>query len=294
MELKISQYTPASAIEFNYEELKTELLAKAQQYSAVVYTEDTMKEAKADRAALNALKKALNDERLRREREFLAPFNDFKQKINEIIAIIDRPVAAIDTQVKAFEAAEKDKKRSEIVAAWDAISKPDFLKLSDIWSEAWLNKTQKLDAIKKALQDFVESVQLDLDAMERMHADDIAIEAYKRMLNVTAALDEAERIREMQAAAKERRRAAEEAAEAKRIADAEAAAAQNAAQTAQEAAANALNDAGGENIDEQQKSANSANSARWLKFEAYMTIEQAYLLRDFCRENGIELRKPQN
>ena len=70
-ELQIKEFKQPETIQFNYEELKAELAEKVQTYELMVYTEDTMKEAKADRASLNRLKKALNDERIKREKEYL-------------------------------------------------------------------------------------------------------------------------------------------------------------------------------------------------------------------------------
>ena len=81
MELKIEKYNKPQAIEFNFEELKQELAEKVKMYETLVYTDDQIKEAKADRASLNKLKTALNDERLRLEREYMQPFNEFKEKI---------------------------------------------------------------------------------------------------------------------------------------------------------------------------------------------------------------------
>lgn len=282
MELKIEQYTPASPILFNYDELKTELQAKAKQYASVVYTEDMLKTAKTDRAALNTLKKALNDERLRREREFMQPFTEFKTQINEIIAIIDEPLQTIDSQVKAFEAKEKEQKREAILALWDGIVKPEWLTIDRVWADRFLNKTVSLAEVENDMQTFVNRVNSDVDAMQRMKADDIAIEAYKQSLNVTAALDEAERIRKMREAAEARKREAEE----RRLA--EAAAAQEAAQKATESTENA------QNVETVETVAEAPKTAKWLKFEAYMTIEQAIALRDYCKAQGIELRKPQN
>ena len=53
MELKI--YSPQDAgfiqrIDWNFEELKAEITAAAQEYETSVYTDDTIKAAKADRA----------------------------------------------------------------------------------------------------------------------------------------------------------------------------------------------------------------------------------------------------
>lgn len=71
MELKMHEYQLPEKILFNYEELKRELTEKVSHYETLVYTDDQIKEAKADKAALNKLKKALNDERIRREREYI-------------------------------------------------------------------------------------------------------------------------------------------------------------------------------------------------------------------------------
>ena len=107
MELRINEVTTPKQITFNYDELKQELTEKMAFYEALVYTDEQVKDAKTDRASLNKLKKSLNDERLRQEREYMKPFNTFKAQINEIIGIIDKPVALIDKQVKEFEEKKK-------------------------------------------------------------------------------------------------------------------------------------------------------------------------------------------
>ena len=80
MQLKMSDYQLPEKILFNYDELKQDLLEKVSMYETLVYTDDQIKDAKADKAALNKLKKALNDERIRLEKEYMGPFNEFKAK----------------------------------------------------------------------------------------------------------------------------------------------------------------------------------------------------------------------
>lgn len=285
MELKIEQYTPATAIQFNYDELKQELQEKADMYASIVYTAETVKDAKADRAKLKALQKTLNDERIRREREFMEPFNEFKAQINEIIRIIDTPVMTIDTQVKAFEDAEKEQKRADVIALWDSLDKPDFLTIDNVWSDRFLNKTATMSGIQNDMETFVNRVKMDLATLASVSADDVAIDTYKRTLNVASALEESNRIRKIQEAAEARKRA-----EAERAAEE---AARNAAETAQKAAEAQEQTAVEETVTEAPQNDSAPISAKWMKFEAYMTIEQAIVLRDFCKANGIELRRPQ-
>ena len=285
MELKIEQYTPATAIQFNYAELKQELQEKADMYASIVYTAETVKDAKADRAKLKSLQKTLNDERIRREREFMEPFNEFKAQINEIIRIIDTPVMTIDTQVKAFEDAEKEQKRADVIALWDSLDKPDFLTIDNVWSDRFLNKTATMSGIQSDMETFINRVKMDLATLANIPADDVAIDTYKRTLNVASALEESNRIRKIQEAAEARKRA-----EAERAAEE---AARNAAVTAQQAAEAQEQTAVEETVTEAPQIDSAPISAKWMKFEAYMTIEQAIVLRDFCKANGIELRRPQ-
>ena len=59
MNFEVTKITTPERIEWNYEELKAEIAERVQHYETLVYTDETIKEAKADRANLNKLKKAL-------------------------------------------------------------------------------------------------------------------------------------------------------------------------------------------------------------------------------------------
>ena len=139
MELKINEVQLPEQITFNYEELKQELAEKLSTYETLVYSDEQIKEAKADKANLNKLKKALNDERIRREKEYMQPFNDFKAKINEIISIIDKPVALIDKQVKEYEDKQKQDKMDKIKALWSEMDVPEGLTLERVFDDRMLN-----------------------------------------------------------------------------------------------------------------------------------------------------------
>ena len=51
------------AIDFNFEEMKAELTEKLTAYNALVVTEDSIRDAKADKAKLNKLRTAVEDKR---------------------------------------------------------------------------------------------------------------------------------------------------------------------------------------------------------------------------------------
>ena len=114
MELRIEELSFPQAIEFNFEELKAEITAKSALYANMVYTDETIKEAKADKAALNKFIKALEDKRKEVKKECLQPYEAFEKQMKELVAIINEPVRLIDGQVKTYEEKVKAEKLEKI------------------------------------------------------------------------------------------------------------------------------------------------------------------------------------
>ena len=199
MELKIEQVAIPEKIAFNYEELKQELSDKVKMYETLVYTDDQIKSAKADRADLNRLKKALNDERIRREKEYMQPFNAFKAQINEIIGIIDKPVALIDKQVKEFEEQQRQEKKKKIEGYFFTGESPEWLTLPMIWDEKWLNASVSMKSIQDAIDTRINSINSDLATLSGLPEFAFeAIETYKTTLDLNKSIAEGHRLSEIQ------------------------------------------------------------------------------------------------
>lgn len=218
MELKVNEVAVPEQITFNYEELKQELAEKVSMYETLVYTDDQIKQAKADKANLNKLKKALNDERIRREREYTQPFNDFKQKINEIIGIIDKPVAVIDKQVKEYEEKQKAEKMEAIKEYWDNCDVPEGLSFEKTFDNKWLNASTSMksiqDVINEAVAKFKNEMVILADLPEYSFE---AQQTYISTLDIGKALNEAHRLSDMA-----KKKAEMEAEQARRKAEEEA------------------------------------------------------------------------
>lgn len=216
MEIRMNEMQLPERISFNYEELKHELTEKVSMYETMIYTDEQIKEAKADKANLNKLKKALNDERIRREKEYMQPFNDFKAKINEIISIIDRPVAVIDKQVKEYEEKQKQDKQDKIVAFWHELLQvdkiPEGLCLKQIWNNKWLNASVSMKSIQEEINARLEQISMDMKILADLPEFSFeAMETYKTTLDVRTALNEANRLSEMAKRKAEQERLATEA-----------------------------------------------------------------------------------
>lgn len=87
MELRVNEVAIPEKISFNYEELKAELTEKVAFYETLVYTDDQVKDAKADRATLNKLKKTLNDERIRREKSICSHSMNLKHRLMRLLEL---------------------------------------------------------------------------------------------------------------------------------------------------------------------------------------------------------------
>ena len=200
-EIKIKVPTPQPVI-FNYEELRADLTTALKDYENRVYTEDTIAEAKEDRAKLNKLKKAINDERIAREKEYMQPFNEFKSQAKELCDMIDTASSGIGEQLEAFEQKRLDEKTSHIHTLFnDVASNYDlpFITLDKIMSEKWLNKSTSDKAIVEEITERFEKAIKDLEVIRKMPSYSFeAEESYKTCLDLNKALEEGEKISEIQ------------------------------------------------------------------------------------------------
>ena len=106
-------------IDWNFEELKKEVTEKANMYKSLVYTDENIKEAKADRAALNKFSKALNDGKKDVKKMMLEPYSVFEGQVKELIAIVDEANANIDSQVKAYDQKKREEKLIKVEEIYD-------------------------------------------------------------------------------------------------------------------------------------------------------------------------------
>lgn len=287
MELQIEDVQLPEQIKFNFEDLKSEIQAKAHEYEVSVYTEDNIKAAKADRASLNKLKKALNDERIRREKAYMKPFNEFKAQVNELIGLIDKPILAIDTQIKGYEDSKKDEKRQEILEMWDKKDKPDFLGFDRIYNPKWLNSTVSMKKIEEDMDLLIATVNSNLDTLDSLPEFGFeAKEVYKTTLDLQRAIAEGQRLAEIQ---KRKEEAERQQAELKKALKDEEERIKN-----EPVEDNKPVEVATETPyppTEPIENASVEVQRAWVGFKAYLSKEEARKLGQFLTENNITIKK---
>lgn len=184
---------------WNGAEVAQAVSAKLAEYEGAVYTPDTIRNAKEDRAELNKLSKALDAERKRVKALYSAPYEAFEKEVKEIVKKIDDCSRAIDAQVKAFEEAEKRKKAEAIREMFDGM---DFhgIEFDKIYVPSWANASVTLASVKKEMEARSSQIAMDFDVLEGVDEYQFeAIKKYKETLSLADAMSEVNRLKRMAA-----------------------------------------------------------------------------------------------
>lgn len=281
MELRVEPVTFPEVIQFNYEELKAEITSKVEMYKNLVYTgSDQIKDAKADRAALNKLIKAMSDERIRIKKDCLKPYEEFERKIKELTDIVNEPVQLIDKQIKEYEQTLKEEKRKDIEALFETIGFQSFVQLPMIWDEKWLNASVSMKSIEEKMRDRMYQISTDIMTLNRL--SEYAFEAvavYKETLDMNRSIAEAQRMSEI----------------AKQKAEAEARRKQEEERRAKEAEEKKVYETPviiPEPVPDQDQQAPEHTEPQKMevRFAALLTTEDALALKEFFQSRNIEFR----
>jgi len=173
------------AIEFNFDELKTELSTRLEKYNNLTYTEETVKNAKEDRAGLNKFKEAIETRRKEIKALCMKPYNDFEVKVKELTSLIDKPILAIDTQIKNFDNQRMEAKRVDITDFYNSAigDLVEILPLDKIFNTKWLNSTYKMTNIEKEIVETIGKVKGNLNIIDDLKLDpDLALQVKDKYL----------------------------------------------------------------------------------------------------------------
>lgn len=170
LELSISELTLGS-LTTNALQLRDYVGEVVKRYDAENYSDDNIDQAKADKALLNKAAKELNDKRIKLEREWAQPFQEFKGIITETCQMLTQASSKIDKVVGEVEWKAKEAKRTMIHELWERKGVTLF-PLSKIWDERWLNKTKRLTSVEKEIGEKLLKVEADLDSFDALDEED--------------------------------------------------------------------------------------------------------------------------
>ena len=286
MELRI--YNPqedgfVQKIEWNYEELKTEVAAAADEYAVSVYTDETIKQAKADRAKLNKFVDALKGKRTEIRRKLLEPDGPFGQEVQDVISIVQKAIENIDSQVKDYERRQREEKTAKVRDFYDTNIHEDiimYLPFERVMKPEYALASTTMKSIKEEILSLIQKVDEGLAILNEVdspYAGEMK-EVFLRTYDIGAAMAERNRL---EAAEQKRQEYVAEQARIKAERDArikaEAQEVINAGKQVQTAPVPAP----------QPKTETVEDPVNVIDFRVYVTRSQAVALKDFLNNNGI-------
>lgn len=218
-ELQVNVTQKPGAVQWNFEELVNALQAQMQQYEDVVYTEDTVKEAKADVAALRKLRGEVESRRKEIRNKCLEPYSVIEEQAKILTGMIDKPIAKISEQVEEYTEKRKQEKKEEILV----FMRDTFADLPDnvsaklrfkVYDSKWENATATKKAYKDAITSAYQATKSDLAILEGVDPDykEATMQAYIKDLSLQDAIAKAQELQKQKEIVleNERRRKAEQ------------------------------------------------------------------------------------
>lgn len=182
------------AMSWNEEEVQKNLDELLAAYTGRVYTPESIKDAKADRAAVNKWDKQLGDALRAAKKLYTDPLEAFGQRIKAMQAQCKQVSGAIDQQVKAVEQAEREEKASSLRLVYrDCIGELEpLISFDRLLVPQWLNKSYDLAKASRELRKSVETRREELKIIRDTCGEDAenCVLEYLRELSLNSALAE--------------------------------------------------------------------------------------------------------
>ena len=273
-------------IKWNNEELKAAIAEKMEEYKGLVFTEETISEEKKDRANLNKLRGAIDDERKRVKKLCMEPCNRFEKEVKEVLALVDEQINAIDVQIKEVEQIRKEEKRKAVQELFESIGFQKFVTLEMIWDEKWLNASVALSKVENQMKETMYRIGEEVGTISRLPEFSFeAMEVYKKTLDLTQAIKKGQELADIQKRkeealarqkAEEERRKAEEADTGKESENPEEAADTHDAP---------------KKAEENDYTRVVSEPVMRIDFRVWGTKEQILALRDYMKQNNLKFGK---
>lgn len=273
-------------IKWNNEELKAAIAEKMKEYKGLVFTEETISEGKKDRANLNKLRGAIDDERKRVKKLCMEPCNRFEKEVKEVLALVDEQISAIDIQIKEVEQIKREEKRKAVQELFESIGFQKFVTLEMIWDEKWLNASVALSKVENQMKETMYRIGEEVGTISRLPEFSFeAMEVYKKTLDLTQAIKKGQELADIQKR-KEEALARQKAEEERR--KAEEAAAGKESENPEEAAD--THDAP-KKAEENDYTRAVSEPVMRIDFRVWGTKEQILALRDYMKQNNLKFGK---
>lgn len=172
-------------IEFNFEELKTALPELLAPYQNLVVTADSVKSAKGDKAKLNKLRTAIEEQRKAVKKQCLSPYEAFEPKCKEITGMIDEAIQAIDKQVKEFDKKADEEKWAKLFVWFTKRNTLKWLDINAVINPKWKNKTASIETLISEMEERITQFEADYSMICKKYQNPAIIQKFEETLSVS-------------------------------------------------------------------------------------------------------------
>ena len=201
-ELQVINLNNTDISVWDFPALKAELQAYLSEYAGLVYTDETIKDAKKDRTTLNKAKKVVEDARKAYKARCLEPYEAIEPQIKELTGLIEERRQQIDETVKEYEGKQKEAKEKEVREYFDRVSGSLGSDADRIWQKVfdpkWTNASTNAAKYRNEIQIAVASAVRDLESIKALDSpfSDTLKEVYLVTMSMDAVLQKNEELKE--------------------------------------------------------------------------------------------------
>lgn len=178
-------------IESNMKEVKGYVEELNSYYKSVTFTEETLKQAKEEKAKVNKFKAEVADYRKKITAEYNKPIKVFEDTAKETEKLLSETYNTINQQVAGFEEEQKRQKEQEIKEYFEEYKTANEIDFVN-YEQAQINVTltASVKSLKEQAKAFIDRIMEDLRLIETQECKEEILVEYKQNLNVSKSIQE--------------------------------------------------------------------------------------------------------
>ena len=191
-ELQVINLDNTDITVWDFPALKAELQAYLSEYDNLVYTDETIKDAKKDKSKLNNVKKVIEDARKAYKARCMAPYDAIEPQIKELTEMIENSKMKIDETVKEYEKFQKEIKEKKIRSYYDQVSGRLGIYADRIYGKLfdpkWTNVSTSVSIYKEGVQNAIAKAERDLNMIRALNSpfEETLIDLYIETISMEA------------------------------------------------------------------------------------------------------------
>lgn len=157
----------------NIKEFKDYAIQMKEYYSKLVFNDDQIKEAEAERAKVNKIVKKIDSYRKNVVEEFNKPLDEFVTNAKNVTSLLKEASECIDIQIKKYQNIQKESKKEECKKIFERLigGLKELITFESLFDERWLNKTFKIDEVEDVIKGKIEKINTEINAIKSLDSE---------------------------------------------------------------------------------------------------------------------------